>query len=195
MKSIGEQHIKVYQFHFKYSFCFRLLSKIKVKKKLYYVYWYSWLGIGNHTVRWRDIQLSQVFKPTFPWDQQRLCKRALNKKFHHTYQILAVKWVRILSESVKKGKFVDKNHFFRWSSKNLWKLMLKLIKTERLKSKKDLVDGATYLTNFYKKYLQHLKRKEKMACISCHFSWFSSSYLFGYCDGDIFAWRLLFKIR
>ena len=63
------------------------------------------------------------------------------------------------------------------------KMMLKLIKTTRLKSIKDLVDVATYLTNFYKKYLQHLKRKEKMTCTSCHFGWFSSSYLFGFVMG------------
>ena len=63
MKSIGEQHIKVYQFHFKYS---GSSAKLKSRRNyiMYTVYWYSWLGFGNHTVRWRGIQSCQVIKTT-----------------------------------------------------------------------------------------------------------------------------------
>ena len=35
VKSIGEQHIKVWQFHFNFFFFFRFLNKTKVKKKLH----------------------------------------------------------------------------------------------------------------------------------------------------------------
>ena len=34
VKFIGEQHIKAKQFHFKFSFSFKLLGKTKVKKNV-----------------------------------------------------------------------------------------------------------------------------------------------------------------
>ena len=60
------------------------------------------------------------------------------KNFRHAWQILVVKWVGNLSESIKKGKLLTEIFFsdnVEWNSTNLWKMISANLKSNKNNTK------------------------------------------------------------